>query len=791
MIKHKFRDTNVKDAVFSGLRPKQKLPKSKKDKEWGNSSARWYRDACRNAIDPIECLRLYRMANGDIDIAEYSFVTNPLNTDNPLLKGYPARMRNYDIITPNLNTIMADKKARMFLPIVIAKNSQFEEIKQDKYLARLKQEMQIEFINEIIKLGIPFGEEQQSRLDQLFEEIKSIPDLLSKLGSDTIDYMDSTYEISRKLRKGFYDFLVTAMVFTYKDINKDKYYYQTLSPMYCGYLASNNIDFVEDGEAFRATYYMTINEIYDRFQDMEGFKEVEDYLESQSDSYGTEIGGNRATSPFYATTDAIQQQHLLFSRLGLNSGPKEFEQGIRVDHVTWRSYEEVGKVPFQNEFGEIEMIEVDTSYKPWSEVIDKRWEEQIYECYIIDDRFFLGMGEIPFYRGSNAKHPYNGRNYHGRHVTPQSIVKKGEPFQKTVNIVRYNVERILSKNMDKILPFPLSMIPNKEDWDEKTVIYYAQALSVLFFDDTKVNLNALQAMRGIDMGLSKYIIESYTIIQQTKQEWDDISGISPQRKANIDTNAGKGITQLAIQRSLSISEELFTQYEEFEEREYTGALELSKYLFYDGIKEHFVRSTGEKAFLNIFDPDTFVNTDFKVFVKNSSRELQKLDELKANAQAFAQNQAVPSLVAKIIDSDNYQELMDYMTKMERDLERRQTEQAQLERESVERVEQLKSEDVNRELDFKYYKVDADNRNDIEVALIRDTEAIVAQEVQAGATDNNTATNSTSERMQQVQDNLLKLMELKVKEKDIESKERIAKEKNETALKNKVVGETSD
>ena len=788
MIKHKFRYPGDKDKTVTGVRPKQKLHKNKKDKDWGHSSARWYRDACRNAIDPIECLRLYRMANGDIDISEYSFVTNPLNTDNPLLKGYPARMRNYDIITPNLNTLMADKKARMFLPVVVAKNSNFEEVKQDKYLNRLKQELQVEFVNEIIKLGVPFGEQQQSRLDSLLDEIDSIPDLLSRVGYDVIDYMDSTYEISRKLRKGFYDFLVTAMVFTYKDINKDKYYYQTLSPMYCGYLASNNVDFVEDGEAFRATYYMTINEVYDRFQDMEGFEEVEAYLESQADSYGTEIGGNRATSPFYATSDAIQQQHLLFSRLGLNSGPREFEQGIRVDHVTWRSYEEIGKVPFQNEFGEMEMLEVDTSYRPWSDVSEKEWVDQVYECYIIDDRFFLGLGEIPLYRGKNAKLPYNGRNFHGRHVTPQSIVKKGEPYQKTVNIVRYNIERILSKNMDKIMPFPLSMIPDKEGWDEKTVIYYAQALSMLFFDDNKVNINALQAMRGIDMGLSKYILESYTIIQQTKQEWDDVSGMSPQRKANIDTNAGKGITQLAIQRSLSISEELFTQYEEFEEREYTGSLELSKYLFYSGIKEHFIRSTGETAFLNIFDPDSFVNTDFKVFAKNSNRELQKLDELKANAQAFAQNNATPSLVAKIIDSDNYQELLDYMDKMEKDLETRQQQQAELERQSAERVEQLKSDDLNRELDFKYYKVDADNRNDIEVALIKDTQALVEQEVGTITDGENVGSTSTSERMQNVQENLLKLMEIKAKEKEIESKERIAKEKNETALKNKVVGE---
>ena len=94
MIKHKFRYPGDKDKTVTGVRPKQKLHKNKKDEDWGHSSARWYRDACRNAIDPIECLRLYRMANGDIDISEYSFVTNPLNTDNPLLKGYPARMRN-------------------------------------------------------------------------------------------------------------------------------------------------------------------------------------------------------------------------------------------------------------------------------------------------------------------------------------------------------------------------------------------------------------------------------------------------------------------------------------------------------------------------------------------------------------------------------------------------------------------------------------------------------------------------------------------------------------------------
>ena len=129
-----------------------------------------------------------------------------------------------------------------------------------------------------------------------------------------------------------------------------------------------------------------------------------------------------------------------------------------------------------------------------------------------------------------------------------------------------------------------------------------------------------------------------------------------------------------------------------------------------------------------------------------------------------------------------------MDKMEKDLEARQQQQSELERQSAERIEQLKSDDLNRELDFKYYKVDADNRNDIEVALIKDTQALVEQEVRTTTGEENVGGTSTSERMQNVQDNLLRLMEIKAKEKEIESKERIAKEKNETALKNKVVGE---
>src|SRR5690606_13543494 len=169
-----------------------------------------------------------------------------------------------------------------------------------------------------------------------------------------------------------------------------------------------------------------------------------------------------------------------------------------------------------------------------------------------------------------------------------------------------------------------------------------------------------------DMNLSmgEHILRSFELVAAIKQEYDELCGIVRQRKGNIASSDGKATTEYALNASYVISEEMFLEFEELERRSYTGLLELSKFAFSDGIYAQFTRTDGQKGFLNIIDPTTYVNTDFGVFVRNGAEELQKLNMMKQQVQPLIQNGANPKAITGLIESNNFVAIHEIMDELD-------------------------------------------------------------------------------------------------------------------------------
>src|SRR3989304_10477457 len=145
----------IRASGQGSAKPKQKIVSSEKTKEWADQSGEYYRSVVKLAIVKDEALKLYRLANGEFDETDYLYITNPLNSPRKELQGYPARLMNYDIISPNLNLILGEKARRFFPPIVVAKNTDYH-IKALEEQKRLTvQELQKRFINELVSMNLP------------------------------------------------------------------------------------------------------------------------------------------------------------------------------------------------------------------------------------------------------------------------------------------------------------------------------------------------------------------------------------------------------------------------------------------------------------------------------------------------------------------------------------------------------------------------------------------------------------------------------------------------------------
>ena len=229
-------------------------------------------------------------------------------------------------------------------------------------------------------------------------------------------------------------------------------------------------------------------------------------------------------------------------------------------------------------------------------------------------------------------------------------------------------------------------------------MYYADAMGFAFIDSTaegknreRVSFNQYQVL---DMSLGQYIAAQFQLLQAIKTEWEEMIGVSRQRKGQVNSSDGVGTTERAIFQSSVISEEIFRRFEAFMEREYAGLLDTSKMAWRDGKKMSYVTSDLRTAMLNI-DPEEYQESEYGVFVKSSSREMDKLQQLKGMAMAFAQNGQDPATIAEIIDSNNFsnvKKLLQVVDEKQKELQKAQQEaQQQMQQQQAQAMQQIEQQ----------------------------------------------------------------------------------------------------
>ncbi len=748
---------------MSGIKPKQRVTKAEKTEEWYVSNGTYYKDiATTRRIDREEYLRKYRIANGYLDESEYTYVTNPLNTDNPKYKHYPAKLKNVDIISPVLLLLMGEKANRVINRIVISKKSDFESELAKKEHEMIVQSLQQIFVNKLAESGT---------IDEAMQQVPESPEVIKKklstlvdekvvMGQRALEYINAYCEMERKFRKMFYDWLVVARAFSYKDVDNDEVVYNDCQPDAIEYLISETNEFIEDAECVKYTQKYSINEVFEMFKDSVGFnEEIMNDLESRI-AYNTNAGRRVSMS----------QTEVFYDRM---FGERHFDDdyvGIDVTHCVWRGFKLRKKVTGIDIFGNPYTKEMSEDYIALdTEEVEEVWVTSAHEVYIIDDKYYVGYGEIPYLCASmnnpnKLKLPYNGRVMSMRHVNPQSVVDRAEIYQKKYNIIYYFLEKVIAKNKDKMTILPLSLIPEKEGWDEETVMYYGDAQGYIFTDDAdKNNLQALQYVKVLDMSLNAYIQQLYNILRNIKFDFEETVGITRQRKGDINSSDGLGTTQQAIYRGAVSTEEIFKQFDELQERDYQGVMNISQYAFSKGKKASFLSSDYKRMMLTI-DPEIYCNEDYGVFCKDSGREKEKLDMVKSQATAFAQNQAKPSAVASIINCDNMTEVVQILSAMEQAFEEQQQANAQADRDSAEKIEQMRLADKEAERELTKYKIDEDNKSKrlTNTATVITDDGVNPADLEKARTERDALLIDSQDKAEK---NQLKRDELELKERD--------------------------
>ena len=691
--------------------PQQKVSGTIKSKaEWYTNCIDYVIDTGLAMNDRSEDEIKLRILRGDIPNSFYKKTLNPYNATNEKYQRFPATMRNLDIMSDIIRRYVSEyfKGVHEFIvgannpDIVINKNAKLKEKIGELAQQAFQQEFEKAY-QQAIQQAQQQGQDpnainpQDSMPDpeQFIKDFneKYIDDE-SKQGQDMLDYIRSITKDNIIYLSAFFNFVSLGECYSYCDVRGSKIVKENV-PVLEAYPIPNGNYFVEDHDMFARKMMLSYQQIMDMFEDNLDNKDkafLETYYSQQSAHGGiTRLTYNQYFETYPDVCEKFnKEERELFKRDPITVHDVNTNL-YEVWHVVWRGEAKRGILTYVNELGLTTTRVVDEGYTLNKEAgdisIEWTYEPQVYEGYRIGTRYtaIYPIKARPIAFNREGKLPYNGI----MEVLPMmgkfSIIKLITPYQIMRNIFAYHREMVIAKNKMLILLLPESLIAsNTED-----KIYKMAADGVLLVDDTEdANSQKMANIRLLNANLGSYITELTDLMEATKLEAREMVDMNVQRYGDIAQSAGATTTQEAITRSSMGMVILVQMFDEFRKADYNRDLDYCKLAYIDGLDTSYWNELGQKKYISL-DVDTFINSDYSTTVRNDSKELDKVQQLRQWAFSAAQNGDLDMALAAIT-GDNVSQIKATVQKFT-ELKRKHEEQMQ------QTEQMLKQEEIQNKL----------------------------------------------------------------------------------------------
>ena len=694
--------------------PRQRLPKSKKTKKWQEECVEAFIDLSKFGIsDRRSYLKsLYDYYNGVIDEQDYKYVLKPYGKTR---QNFPSKLRNYPIIKPVIDLLLGEKSKRPLNYTVTVKNADSISVKEDEKNKKLIQMASRMFMQQQQQQEQPQqpGAQQQPQENPVPAQVMatfedSYVDRRATSGQAALNYILQNEEIYDKFQKGFFHYLVSGEVYSHKGVRRNEVFYNIVNPIDVDYDKDPDLEFVEDGDWAMVRKYSHASSLIDAFGDILTDEQV---LELEN--------------PRHLSADA----YLLYRSEATGTDPNMFRNRL-VEAVTvyWKSRKRIGFLSYPDPAtGMMEEMEVDETYKLPKELkmagasVNWEWVNEVWEGTRLDGRFYVNMNPISNQRSSLdnpslCKLPINGRKYSDINAENISLVSLGIPLQLNYNIFKYRMELAIARSKDIIAQFDINMIPKK--WDMDKFMYFVEGTGIAWVDYNKEGIQlSPQHQSVLDMSI-KTIDQYLGLLESIVQEWEKISGVNRQRQGGIGPYEGKASSQQAIVQSSHITEDMFRKFARFEQKELQGILDYSKEAWANGKKGMYVMPDNTMAMLDI-EALTHMESEYGIFVSDSGRDQDKLEQAKTLSQSMIQNGVPASAVLDLFDTENFagiKKKIEAAEKSQQELEAKQAEaqqqaqQAEMQQKQMAAQQEGLEKDKDRQVIIEKALIEAESRD---------------------------------------------------------------------------------
>lgn len=681
--------------------PRQRVSNAEKNKpEWYAGCCDWIIAQGQNIRNSSDLEKKYRVLKGDIPSEFYKKILNPYNATNEKYTRFPATMRNYDIMKGVIRRYVSEyiKNPHDFIvgannpEVVLARNSKLRQelafIVQEKIAAKIQES----YANWINQGNDPqqFNPQEQFNIEEFIAEFneKYIDDI-SAQGQEILNVIRDITEDRLIYSRAYFEWVTFGECYTYTDVVGEKLIKRVVS-LRDAFPVPNDNMFAEDYDMFaerrKLTYQQIIDEFDEYLTDVDR-KFLEDYYAMNShpstpldfatyERYYPDICSrfNKEDRAFFSKEPSMIRD--------LNSNLYD------VWHVVWRGEIRRCIVTYQNQAGFIStrMEEDDYELNPLIGDISLEYiyVPQVYESTRIGCRQYAiypyKARAIAYNR--NGKLPYNGMNELFPGFGKFSILDIVTPFQVFYNIVAYHREMVLAKNKLNVLMIAKSLLGRVPE----DTIYKMIADGVLYIDDTEdQGMLRAQQVRFLQNNIGDYLTQLTNLMADIENTAKMQVDMTPQRYGDIANYAGKGTTQEAIVRGSMGSVIIEYMMDLMRERDYARDMDYSKFAWIDGLDTSYRDDENNLKYVSV-DIDKHIYADYVIKAKNSTKEHEKLDQLKQFAFSAAQNGDLTAAVAAI-QGDNVASIVKLVNKFNDEKMANENELKQLDQQ----LEQMKQE----------------------------------------------------------------------------------------------------
>lgn len=792
--------------------PIQKIPFSQKSEEWKKTCVDYIIGQSQlsngSSIPTDEEMQTYYdLYNSVYSEKDLKYVTNPFNQDD----GFPAVAQDYNIIRPKIDLLIGEETKRPF---------NFKVCRTSDAAASEMQEKAKQMLLDYVQASImaKMGPEEQARYEEALSsgEIQTpeqIQEFLTKEYKDvaevtayhTLNYLKHSLNIDHEFVKTWKDGLIAGEEVIYVGIRNGEPCLNRVNPKNFWFDDAEGIEFIHEASMCCYKMLMPYTQVYDEFYDKLDEKQLNQLLEKFG-QYGK--GAKNRLGDKNMVDDWNHIDTKIYSKYP-DHNPYGDAEDVVVYHVCWKSFKKIGFVTIVNpETGEEEEFVVDEYYKTTGNEVNVEWDWiiEVWEGYNADDLYF-GIQPIEYQyitsKNLNSQRlPYTGIVYSNTNSAPKSLVSIMKPLQYLYITTFYRMELAMARDKGKVPVMDVTQIPKGLGIDTAKWMHYLSALGVAFINpyDEGWDIPGREGGRPSnfngfttwDLTMGNVIAQYIQLLNKIESMASELSGVTPQRQGAISSTELVGNVERSVIQSAHITEPLFWMHNQVKRQALLMLLNTAKAAWKDSDKQYlnYIFDDTTRAFITL--ADNFPYEDFDIFVTDSTKEVQAIEQLRALIQPAMQNGASLVDAAEMYTMDNLsliksklQELEQQRLSQQQAMQQREAEQQQ---QLIQMQNQVKEQELmlkEAELDLEKYKIDQDNATKITVAQLnayRESENM--DQDMNGVPDPVEIGKQEIERQKAVSDAQAKQMDLANKvraeenKKDIERRKVAAQEKSE-------------